>query len=190
MQEYSQAGCEVVGVEVDSELVRRHRDAGLEVLEGYAESLPFADGSFDRIVCSVVVPYSDERRAVAEWGRVLKPGGRVLATFHGTGYGWNYLLNGDSLLRRMYGARMLLNTLSYRVLGRRLPGFLGDTLCQGPQRLGAYLRRSGLTVESQLVVDRCCGLPRFFGMAARRAGVGHERTAPGPARLRVAALTE
>jgi ubiquinone/menaquinone biosynthesis C-methylase UbiE len=49
-----------------------------------AEELPFQDGRFDYVVstwtlCSV----RDARRAVAEIGRVLKPGGRFLYLEHG-----------------------------------------------------------------------------------------------------------
>ena len=51
-----------------------------------AEELPFEDGQFDCVVstwtlCSV----RDDRRAVAEIGRVLKPGGRFLYLEHGLG---------------------------------------------------------------------------------------------------------
>ena len=178
MRVYLQLGCEVVGVEVDEELVRSNSDAGLDVRQGVAEALPFQDAEFDRIVCSVVIPYTDERLAVAEWARVLKPDGLVLATFHGTGYGWDYLLKGDNFWRRVYGGRMLVNTAWYRLTGRRLPGFLGDTLCQGPRRLERYFHESGLTLESKLIVDRCCGLPRFFGVAGVMPAVARQRLVP------------
>lgn len=168
MRVYLEHGCRVLGVEIDPELVQVNREGGLDVRQGVAERLPFDDDEFDRIVCSVVVPYTEERQAVAEWARVLKPGGVVFATYHGTGYGWNYLLKGDFFLRRVYGGRMLANTLLYRLSGRRLPGFLGDTLCQGSGRLRKYYRDSGLELESELIVDRCLGAPRFFGQSARK----------------------
>ena len=79
-------GYEVVGVDSSPVLVHRLRRAGCHVVQGSAESLPVADGSFDAIVCSVVVPYTDERRSVAEWSRVLRPGGAVRASYHGVGY--------------------------------------------------------------------------------------------------------
>jgi SAM-dependent methyltransferase len=168
MQVYADAGCEVTGVEIDPQLVAAHRAGGRSVELGTAESLPFADGSFDRVVCSVVLPYTDERRAVAEWARVLRPRGLALATCHGPGYGCYYLLHGDSLKRRIYGGRMLVNTGFYRLTSRRLPGFWGDTLCQGSRQLRRYYRECGMTLETEVVVDRCCGWPRFFGHAVRR----------------------
>ncbi|MEZ6065159.1 MAG: hypothetical protein R3B90_05510 [Planctomycetaceae bacterium] len=99
---------------------------------------------------------------------MLRPGGLILATFHGTGYGWNYLLYGDNFWRRVYGGRMLLNSAYYRLSGSRLPGFLGDTLCQGPGRQSRYYSSAGLELEQELIVDRCLKLPRFFGHAVRK----------------------
>ncbi len=43
-------------------------------------NLPFADGSFDRVVAEAVTMFVDRPRAAAELVRVCKPGGRVLAT--------------------------------------------------------------------------------------------------------------
>lgn len=46
------------------------------------ELLPFDDDSFDVIICRVSLPYMDNRRAVAEIGRILKPGGALLLKTH------------------------------------------------------------------------------------------------------------
>lgn len=174
MRELAALGCEVVGVEVDPQLVAEGVARGLEMHAGFAEKLPFESESFDRIVCSVVIPYTDERRAVQEWARVLRPGGEANSTFHGMGYGMFYVLHGDSLGQRIYGARMLINTLWYRLTGRRLPGFLGDTLCQSPKRLAAYYAGSRFALEDEQIVDRCCGFPRFFGQRVRKRAGNHD----------------
>src|SRR6266567_802297 len=57
MAELSKLGCKVVGTEIDPALIDACCARGLDVREGKAESLPFAGESYDRIVCSVVVPY-------------------------------------------------------------------------------------------------------------------------------------
>jgi ubiquinone/menaquinone biosynthesis C-methylase UbiE len=45
---------------------------------GDAERLPFADGSFDAIVCECALcTFPNKRTATAEFGRVLRSGGRV-----------------------------------------------------------------------------------------------------------------
>lgn len=162
MQELAERGCSMAGVEIDLSLVESCRRAGLQVSEGQAERLPITADSLDAVTCSVVIPYTEEWQAVAEWARVLRQGGIVNATYHGIGYGLNYLVRGNSLKRRFYGFRMLANTFYYRLTGRRLPGFLGDTLCQSSRRLRAYYRAVGLELRAEQVVGRCFGLPIFL----------------------------
>lgn len=85
-----EVGCRVTGVDVDP--------SGLENSRGLAESsgldgrvefrradarepLPFADGTFDAIVCLDAICHMLGRaRLFAEWFRILRPGGRVLVT--------------------------------------------------------------------------------------------------------------
>ncbi|GAA4538182.1 methyltransferase domain-containing protein [Pseudonocardia xishanensis] len=51
----------------------------VEVVQGGAERLPFADGEFDAVVSTQVYEYvADIAGAFAEVARVLRPGGRVL----------------------------------------------------------------------------------------------------------------
>jgi ubiquinone/menaquinone biosynthesis C-methylase UbiE len=68
------------------ELAReRARELGMEVdlREGDAQDLPFPDGSFDTVVCTLsLCSIPHERRTVAEMKRVLKPGGRLLLLDH------------------------------------------------------------------------------------------------------------
>ncbi|MEI6668156.1 MAG: class I SAM-dependent methyltransferase [Acidobacteriota bacterium] len=162
MVELSRRGISVTGIEIDPSLVGRCRAMGLDVAEGRAEALPIHDGGVDAVVCSVVLPYTDERRAVAEWARVLAPGGSASASCHGCGYGFDYLCRGRGWRQRFYGFRMLANTVVYRLTGRRLPGFLGDTLCQSSGQLKSYYRAFGLTLERELVVGAFLGAPLFL----------------------------
>ena len=46
------------------------------------EKLPFADGSFDLLLCRLALPYMDNREAIAEFARVLRPEGVVLLKTH------------------------------------------------------------------------------------------------------------
>jgi SAM-dependent methyltransferase len=70
-----------------TELARRHsvRVVALDpvpqhpdVREGTAEELPFDDGDVDWIWCRDVLSHVDVRRALAEFARVLRPGGAAL----------------------------------------------------------------------------------------------------------------
>ncbi|QZY28990.1 class I SAM-dependent methyltransferase [Nocardioides coralli] len=68
----------------------RERFPTVDVREGVAESLPFADGEFEAAVAQLVVHFmSDPVRGLAEMARVTAPGGVVAACVwdHGTGRG-------------------------------------------------------------------------------------------------------
>jgi ubiquinone/menaquinone biosynthesis C-methylase UbiE len=63
---------------------RKARKAGAEVLfsEAPAQALPFLDAQFDLVLTTLMlhhVPKKARGQCIAEMGRVLKPGGRVLA---------------------------------------------------------------------------------------------------------------
>lgn len=92
---------------------RRAEDLGLDVnlREADAQALPFPDVSFDTVVCTLsLCTIPDDRRAVAEMWRVLRPGGRLLLLDHirssvglvrGVQRGLEALTRGfDNLLRR------------------------------------------------------------------------------------------
>jgi ubiquinone/menaquinone biosynthesis C-methylase UbiE len=54
-----------------------------QVLRAPAEDLPFEDGSFDTVVSTLVLcGVGDQRRALREARRVLRPGGRLLFLEH------------------------------------------------------------------------------------------------------------
>ncbi len=76
----------VTGVDLSAPYLRHaERDLAawswVELVEGAAERLPFADESFDVVTCVYLfheLPGRVRRRAAAEMARVLKPGGRAV----------------------------------------------------------------------------------------------------------------
>lgn len=61
----------------------RDDDLPVSVVQTPAEELPFADGSFDTVVSTMVLcTVTDPARAIAEIRRVLRPGGRLLFCEH------------------------------------------------------------------------------------------------------------
>jgi len=156
------AGLDPVGVEPSGSLVHDLVARGFDVRQGVAEQLPLDDRSVDGIVCKVVLPYTDEARAISEWARVLRPGGRVRASFHGAGYYLRYLLEGPGVALRIYSIRSLANTWWYAGTGRRLPGFLGDTVYQSSKRLASYYERFGFSLDRAWPAQGYRGKPVFI----------------------------
>jgi arsenite methyltransferase len=79
-------GCEVIGLDYSQRNVEAaNRDASARGLSktvtfycGDAERLPFADGSFDAIVCECALcTFPNKQSAVAEFARALRVGGRI-----------------------------------------------------------------------------------------------------------------
>ena len=61
----------------------------VELREADALALPFPDACFDTVVCTFsLCAISDERRAVSEMIRVLRPGGLLLLADHIAGAAW------------------------------------------------------------------------------------------------------
>jgi ubiquinone/menaquinone biosynthesis C-methylase UbiE len=62
-------------------VARRGLPPGVELREGWAERLPFADESFDAVVsCNMFHYIRQPAAALREMGRVLRPGGRLIVT--------------------------------------------------------------------------------------------------------------
>ena len=70
---------EVVVLDESAAMLEQARLKGLTVVRGKAEQLPFADGTFARIlVVDAFHHLQDQRQAAAEFLRVLAPGGRMV----------------------------------------------------------------------------------------------------------------
>jgi len=79
----AESGASVVGVDVALAMVElaRRRNPGLDFRAAQAEALPFADRSFDAVVGNFAVLHLGRPElAVAEFVRVLRPGGRLALT--------------------------------------------------------------------------------------------------------------
>jgi ubiquinone/menaquinone biosynthesis C-methylase UbiE len=103
----------VTGIDPSDELralaAAAPRPAGLavDIRPGVAEQLPFADASFDTVLCTFTLcSAADPQRALAEARRVLRPGGRFLFCEHGRApdpgvQRWQERL--DPVWRRLFG---------------------------------------------------------------------------------------
>ena len=86
----AKTGCSVVGIDVHEQAVSTacslaiqrglSRRAEFRVVDA-AQQLPFSEASFDAITCiDAINHFSDRPRVIAEWTRLLMPGGLLLFT--------------------------------------------------------------------------------------------------------------
>jgi SAM-dependent methyltransferase len=113
---------------------------------GSADSLPYPDGTFDVVMSSRVLQHlKDQKKAVSEMARVLKPGGRLVLLSYNS---WSLLCLYKQV--RMGCVGRVLNIVVKPLLGRRSffnPwGFSYDNYCSVPE-LSGYMKESGLDVE-------------------------------------------
>jgi demethylmenaquinone methyltransferase/2-methoxy-6-polyprenyl-1,4-benzoquinol methylase len=102
---------------------QRRRDRLMELVQGDATDLPFEGGSFDTVCCAFGVRnLSDPATGLAEFARVLAPGGRVVIL--------EFALPANRLLR--WGYQLYFNHVLPRVGG----------LISGDRAAYAYLPRS------------------------------------------------
>src|SRR5918996_135452 len=144
LQELRQGGCLAIGIDVDGVALANCQRSGLEVLQACAEQMPVKNESIDGLICKGVIPYTDVPKAFSEISRVLRPGALGYCCNLSAGYYLRYLLLGPSWKFRFYGLRTLVNTWLYTVTGRRLPGFLGDTIYLSRRRLEKHYQENGL----------------------------------------------
>jgi ubiquinone/menaquinone biosynthesis C-methylase UbiE len=83
------AGVRLTGVDLSPVMLaaatKRAADLGLtvELAEAAAEHLPSPDATFDTVVCTLsLCSVTDDRAAIAEMHRVLRPGGQLLFLDH------------------------------------------------------------------------------------------------------------
>ena len=82
-------GIELTGIEISPAMLEIARQRAqilgrqVKLIEGDAQALPFPDQQFETVVCTIALcSIPDERQAVSEAWRVLRPGGRFIALEH------------------------------------------------------------------------------------------------------------
>jgi ubiquinone/menaquinone biosynthesis C-methylase UbiE len=113
----------VTGIELSAAMLARARaraaagEIDAELRQGDAQELPFADASFDTVVCTFsLCTIPDDRRALAEARRVLRPDGTLLLVEHVRSP--NRLVRAlerlaDPVLRRVAGDHLLRDPLDH-----------------------------------------------------------------------------
>ena len=183
----------LTGVELSpemAELGRRHAEElgrEIDLRVGDAESLDFPDESFDTVVCTYgLCTIPDDRAAISEARRVLRPGGRILLAEH--------VRSPNRIVRAI---QRVLDPLAHRFGGDHLLREPLEPLAErglrgrGGQALEGGVRRAGLGTKACLAGSTCarrarCGTtPRSM----RRIAAVIPRPMSGSATYRLAATS-
>ncbi|MFP4346608.1 MAG: methyltransferase domain-containing protein [Anaerolineales bacterium] len=165
---------DVYGVEIEHDRAREAREHAAGVVQARGETLPFPDDSFDVAHSNEVLEHvDDDRQAVEELVRVVRPGGRIvifvpnrlyLFETHGVYWRGEYRFGNKPLVNwlpdplrnrlaphvRAYtarGLRQLFRGLPVRLLVHEgvYPGY--DNILARRPRLGRLLQRVTYTLE-------------------------------------------
>lgn len=98
----------------------------IHLRQGSVETLPYPDGWFDGIFSYSVVPVTDVRRTLAEFFRVLAPGGTCYFNTNGLGWYLHNIIDGhnpaEDFSPRQMAIDTLANSLAYFATGVHVPG--------------------------------------------------------------------
>ncbi|MGA8762252.1 MAG: class I SAM-dependent methyltransferase [Candidatus Sulfotelmatobacter sp.] len=132
-----------------------------------AERLPFAAATFDRVISSLAMPYTDIPRVLAEVRRVLPPGGLLFMSLHDVRFTLSELRTAmPRPIPTLYRLYVLANGLMFHVSGRVVPFPNGRIESFQTERgLRLALQRAGF---GDVVIKRPDG--RFL-VEARQSGV-------------------
>jgi SAM-dependent methyltransferase len=87
VEHLSPLGGKVIGLEYDFERAARARINSQNIINAAGESLPLPSGTFDLILSHEVIEHvQDDRAAILEMIRTLKPGGRIVLFCPNRGY--------------------------------------------------------------------------------------------------------
>jgi demethylmenaquinone methyltransferase/2-methoxy-6-polyprenyl-1,4-benzoquinol methylase len=174
------ADCSVVGIDQSAEMLAAARArfataaSRVELIEGEAEALPFADASFDALTFTYLLRYVEDPAAtMRELARVVRPGGRVAS-----------LEFGVPPWRPARAAWTLYTAIGLPVLGRmasrewfEVGRFLGPSIrgfyARNPlERIVGYWREAGL---ENVRVQRMSLGGGVVMSATKGAGTGSDR---------------
>lgn len=133
------------------------------LLRASLPTLPFAAETFDLVTCFLVMPHvPDDRVALTELARVLKPGGTLAISGHGFGFPLRYLKR-----FRLKPLQMYLASLIYRCTGKK---WIRNTL-QREAEICAILNSIGVVPEVRHYNQKILGCVATYWIKATKSAV-------------------
>ena len=138
-QRIAATGASVTAIDASPQMVAAARTRGIAADEGSAESLPYADQSFDAVFSNAVLHWvRGQDEMMAQVHRVLRPGGRFVAEMGGHG--------NIAAIRVAFAA--ILTRLGFSALGER------ENYYPTAEAYSRRLQQHGFTVARILLFPR------------------------------------
>lgn len=124
-------------------------------LRSIGEELPFADGSFDVVICRVALPYMDNHKALSEMARILKLNGKFFLKIHAPLFYWGMIKERVKTLnpkQLAYPIICLVGGTINRLSGKHPSGnfWKGKEIYQTRKSLVKELEKRGLRIIKEL----------------------------------------
>jgi SAM-dependent methyltransferase len=149
-------GVQLVALDQSERMVELARGRGVDARVGDVQELPFDAGSFDAAVAAWMLYHvPDLDRALGELGRVLRPGGRLVAiTNYATHLGEMFRLVGVDRWALPFGAESGAEILSRHFSHVEARDAIGTVTFHDAEAIRAYLRSSDrLSVYADIVPE-------------------------------------
>ncbi len=131
------------------------------LLRASLPTLPFADETFDLVTCFLVMPHvPDDKVALTELARVLKPSGTLAISGHGFGFPLRYLKRFRLKPLQMYPASLI-----YKCTGKK---WIRNTL-QRDKKICAILKSIGVVPEVQHYNQKVLGCISTYWIKATKS---------------------
>lgn len=108
------------------------------------DSLPFRSNTFDAIFCYSVIYFTDYKKTIEEFYRVLKLGGNLYFVTNGIGWYLHNIINNRHPSKnynpRIYAVKTILDTILYSIIKNYRPKV---SIVMSPRKTVKYLRKIG-----------------------------------------------
>jgi SAM-dependent methyltransferase len=157
------AGARGIGIDLTSAagvtgramFARENLSERVNFLVGSGTQLPFDDSTFDVLICRVALMYMDNKAALAEMSRILRPRSILILKYHGPAYYCRKFvdgLRGGYFKSAIHASRVLCTGFVYQLTGRQFFGRLtaGGEIFQTRRTLSRELANVGLRLSAEM----------------------------------------
>ena len=124
-------------------------------VRSFGEQMPFANSSFDVVLCRVALPYMDNRKAISEISRILKTGGTFLLKTHAPAFYFGMIrqrIGTFSAKQLAYPLICLTGGIVHSISGKQLQNgvWKGKEIYQTQRFIEKECARNGMKIEGYL----------------------------------------